>query len=169
MRDKFIFSDAQALSTLDSTGVVSTNVFDMELDASGGNTIITNDQVDAYLNVLVTAVPTTNAAAEGYDVQLRQGDNSDMTTGAIILASIHLEQGDIQATAGKKFSIRVNARIMSTKFLGVWHVATSTSMTTDAFSDVVAVSSAATGPSLVPVTVPVAVAVSEPPCPSETV
>lgn len=127
MRDKYLFSDSQALSTLDSTGVVSSNIFDMELDASGGNTILTNDFVSGFLNVIITAAPSTQAATEGYDVELRESDNSDMTTGAAVLASIHIKNADI--AAGKRFSIRVQVP-MTMCYLGVWHKATNTGFTT---------------------------------------
>lgn len=124
MRDKYVFSDGQALSTLNSTGVVSSNVFDMELDASGGNAIIENAQIEFYLNVAVLS--STNASAtEGLDIQLRSGDNVDMTTGATILDSIHLTKAEI--AAGTKKSIKV-LRSLAQKFLGVWYKATSTSL-----------------------------------------
>ena len=50
-----VFSDAQALTTLDSTGEVSDNVFDMEID-SDSNAIITNDQVVGVLNITIPAL-----------------------------------------------------------------------------------------------------------------
>ena len=128
-----VFSDAQALSTLNSTGVVCSNPYDMELTKSEGATIITNDQVDAFMNVLICAAPATQAAAEGMDVQLREGDNVDMTTGAAILASLHIKLADI--AAGKRFSIRVVAP-MTMCFLGAWIKATNTGLTTGVTVDI---------------------------------
>lgn len=124
MRDKFLFSDAQALSTLNSTGVVSTNVFDMELDASGGNTIITDDQIEVTFNALIVS-STNTGAASGLDVILRQGDNADMTTGAIEIARVHFTQAEI--SAGVQKAVKVLASL-ATKFVGAWIKATSESL-----------------------------------------
>ena len=124
MRDKYVFSNGQALSTLDSTGVVSSNVFDMELDASGGNTILTDDQVEVFFNVQVLS-STNTAGDEGMDVELRMGDNSDMTTGGVVIASMHLAQADI--AAGTIRSIKV-LKSLAYKFLGAWFKATNTSL-----------------------------------------
>jgi uncharacterized protein (DUF2126 family) len=99
----------------------------MELDASGGSTIITDDYVEGWLNVLITAAPSTQAATEGYDVELRESDNSDMTTGAAVLASVHIKNAGI--AAGKKYSIKVSTPL-TMKFLSAWHKATSTGFTT---------------------------------------
>jgi len=128
-----VFSDAQVLSTLDSTGVVCSNPFDMELTKSAGATILTNDQVDAFMNVLICAAPASQAATQGMDVELREGDNVDMTTGAAILASLHIKLADI--AAGKRFSIRVVAP-MTMCFLGAWIKATNTGLTTGVTVDI---------------------------------
>jgi len=138
MRDKFIFSDSQALSTLDTTGVVSTNIFDLEVAASGGATILTDDQIDGYLNVLITAAPTTQTGVEGMFVDLRTDDTSTLAFGAAvypadgvadehILGMIHIKEDDMRA--GKRFSVRVHASKMG-KYLGVWYRAAVTALAT---------------------------------------
>jgi hypothetical protein len=135
MRDKWQFSDAQALSTLDSTGVVSSNVFDLELAASGGDTIITDDFIDCWVIVLTTACPSTQAGAEGMNVRVLANDNADMTTGTeVVLASIDIIATDITTPAGKKFPIRVYKQLTA-KFLGVWYRAVSTGLTTGVIVD----------------------------------
>jgi len=124
MREKDIFSDGQALGALNSTGVVCTNPFDMELDGAAGNVILTDDQIEAVLNVAVLS--STNAAGtQGMDVEIRSSDNNDMTTGAIVLASLHLTKAEI--VAGTRKSIKVLASLTQ-KFLGVWYKATDTSL-----------------------------------------
>jgi hypothetical protein len=138
MRDKFIFSDSQALGTLDTTGVVSTNIFDLEVAASGGAAIITDDQIEGYLNILITAAPTTQTGAEGMFVDLRTDDTSTLAFGAAvyptdatadehILGMIHIKEDDMRA--GKKWSIKVLHSKMG-KYLGVWYRAASTGLAT---------------------------------------
>jgi hypothetical protein len=125
MRDKFVFSDSQNLGSLDSTGVVSTNVFDMETEKSGGSTIITDDQVEAYLNFVILS--TTNTGGDnGLDIELRANDNSDMTTGTPeYLGTIKLLQSEL--VAGAKISIKV-LKSLSQQYLGAWFKAVNASM-----------------------------------------
>lgn len=132
----YMFSDGQDLSTLDSTGVVSTNVFDQEVDgATNANTILTDDQIDAFFNVLILA--TTNTGGdEGLRVQLRCDDDAalnfgvadqpaDGTANEQIVGEIFIKQDDI--VAGKKFSTRVKRANLG-KYLGAWFKAASTSL-----------------------------------------
>lgn len=135
MRDKWLFSNAQALGALTSTGVVSTDVFDLELAASGGATIITDDFIDCWVNILTTAVPSSQDGTEGLNIRVLANDNADMTTGTeVVLASIDVINADIITTAGKKFPIRVYKQLTA-KFLGVWYRAVSTTMTTGVVVD----------------------------------
>jgi hypothetical protein len=128
MREKWVYSNSQALGALDSTGIVSTNVHDLELDASGGNTIIQDDFIDAWVNILITAAPATQAGVEGLNIRVLANDNADLTTGTeVVLASVDVIVGDI--VAGTKVPIRVYKQLTA-KFLGVWYRAVSTGLTT---------------------------------------
>jgi hypothetical protein len=123
-----VFSDAQALTTLDSTGEVSDNVFDMELDGSGGNTILTDDQVVGVLNITIPPLAGQIAGDEGMDIQLLSNDNADMTTGTEVeLGIAHASQAELQAGCVKNIEV---TKAMTQKFLGVWYKATSTTLTT---------------------------------------
>lgn len=124
MREKEIFSNGQALGALDSTGVVSTNVFDLELDGAGGNTIIENDQIEVVLNVKILST-TNTSGTQGLDVVLRGSDNANMSTTPEQLGAIHFTQGEI--VAGAIRSIKV-LKTLATKFLGVFFLATNTSL-----------------------------------------
>lgn len=138
MRDQQVFSNGQDLSTLDSTGVVSTNVFDMELTGSGGDTIIEDDQVVGWMIFLILA--TTNTAGdEGMDIALRGSDNANMSASPEYFGSIQILQAEI--VAGAAYCVKVT-KSMTKKFLGAWFKATSTSLdgatTVDCFMHIAA-------------------------------
>lgn len=128
MRDKYMFSDAQALGALTSTGVVSTNVLDMELDASGGNTILTNDQLVGTLNVQISANSGVSAGGvEGMDVYLRSCDNANMTSSPVELGRIFITQAEL--LAGVKKTIKV-AVALTQCFVGLFFDPVSTTLDT---------------------------------------
>lgn len=138
MRDKFVFSDSQALTTLNTTGIVSTNIFDLEIAASGGATILTDDQVDAWFNVLIIAAPTSQAGVEGMFVDLRTDDTAALSFGGQIypadgnsdeqiLGLIFIKEDDMRA--GRRFSTRAHRSALG-KYLGVWFRAAVTTLTT---------------------------------------
>lgn len=124
MRDQQVFSNGQDLSTLDSTGVVSTNVFDLELTGSGGDTIIEDDQIVGFMNFEILSTSNT-AGDEGIKIELRGSDNANMSSSPERLGTIQINQAEI--VAGAVFSIRV-IKQLATKFLGVFYQAISTSM-----------------------------------------
>jgi len=122
MYDKFIFSNSQALATLDSTGVISSNYLDMEYDDS--NVLIKADQmVECWLNVLIVA--TTNTGGdEGMMFQLIASD-ATAGTSPEYLGIIRLLQAEI--VAGYKFSIGVSKKCTK-RYLSVWNIAVNTSL-----------------------------------------
>lgn len=126
MRDNnLLMSDAQARTNPTSTGTVSTNVCDLEQN-SGAVTLITDDQLCGYMNVILTAVSYTSGGTEGITLQVRNGDNSDCTTGAEIIG-----QQDVPLTgvvAGAKFSVPFR-RDVAERYLGSWVAAKSTTYT----------------------------------------
>lgn len=128
-----VFSDAQALTTLDSTGEVSDNVFDMELTKSGGDTIIEDDQLVGVLNITIPAFAGQIAGDEGMDIILYSNDNADMTTGVeVLLGQVHASQAELQAGCVKNIEV---IKSLTQKFVGAWYKATSTTLTTGQLVD----------------------------------
>ena len=127
----FMFSNAQALGALTSTGVVSTNVLDMELAASGGATILTDDQLVGWLNVVIPA-NANQIVATGMYIDIRSSDNADMTTGAIVLESVFVSMAELVAGCVKSIGICAS---LTQKFVGLWFRAASTTITTGNTAD----------------------------------
>lgn len=126
MRDKtLLLSDAQARVNPDSTGTVSSNVPDLEQD-SGANVILTDDQIEGFMNVVLTAVAFTSGGDEGISLQVRNADNSNLSTGAEIIGQLDVPLADI--VAGKKFSVPFR-RDVAERYAGGWLAAKSTTYT----------------------------------------
>lgn len=131
MREKFIFSDAQDLSSLDSTGVVSDNIWDLEED------VATDGQVEGWINILVTAADPTLAGTEGVWFELRTEDETNLdwdsaAAGQIgsdsdqhMLGAILLRAN--QLVAGNQFCFGVHRANLG-KYMGMWYRAASTSV-----------------------------------------
>ena len=123
-----VFSDAQDLTTLSSTGEVSDYVFDMELSKDGGDTILTNDQVVGVLNITIPALSGQVAGDEGMYILLLSNDSADMTTGdEVELGRAFASQAELQAGCVKNIEVTAN---LTQKFLGVWYKAHTTTLTT---------------------------------------
>ncbi len=120
-------SNAQALGALTSTGVVSTNVFDMELTKAAGDTIIENDQLAAILNL--TFPPNANQViTTGLYVDLLSNDNADMTSGTeVILGTVFVSMAELAAGCVKNIQV---LKTLTQKFVGAWYKAQSTTITT---------------------------------------
>lgn len=129
MRDKWLFADAQDLSALNSTGVIaSEDVFDLEITKSGGATILEDDFLDCWINGIILAAPTTQAASEGLIITAYADDNANLASGNEVELARHvLIETNIRA--GKKFSFHVRAQLTA-KFFGVWFKAHTTTLTT---------------------------------------
>jgi len=126
MRDSLLLlSDAQARTNPDSTGTVSTNVLDLEQDASS-NVLITDDQVQGFMNVVLTAVSFSSGGTEGITLQVRNGDNSDCATSAEVIGSLDVPLANV--VAGAKFSVPFR-RDVCERYLGGWLMAKSTTYT----------------------------------------
>jgi hypothetical protein len=129
----FELSNAQVLGALDSTGIVSTNVFDMELDGSGGETIIEDDQLVGILNITIPPNAAQVAGDEGMDIILYSNDNADMTTGVeVLLGQTHVSQAELIAGCVKNIEV---IKSLTQKFVGAWYKATSTTLTTGQLAD----------------------------------
>lgn len=118
-------SNAQVLTNLDSTGVRSTHVMDMEQD-SGSNVLLTDDQLVGYMNVVITAISYTSGGTEGISLLVRNGDNSDGTTGAENIGSQDVPLAKV--VAGAKFSVPFK-RDIGERYLAGWAAAKSTTYT----------------------------------------
>ena len=127
MRDKYMFSDAQALGALTSTGVVSTNVFDMELEEAAGNVIIEDDQLVGVLNLTIPANAAQVAGDSGMNIYLRSGDNNDMVTSAIDLGVVFVSQAELLAGCIKNIKV---LKQLTQKFVGVFYDPVSETLTT---------------------------------------
>lgn len=120
MHDKFMFSDAQALSTLDGTGVKSTDIYDMEYDAEG-NLITTDGYVHCWLNVILTSIAST-AADEGMYIKLVESAAVALTSPRY-LGVIQLLETEM--VTGNMYSIGV-CKQLTLRYVGVWYMAHTT-------------------------------------------
>jgi hypothetical protein len=117
MLEKFRFSNGQDLAALDSTGVISTNIWDIEENA------VTDGQLTGWINGRILA--TTNTGGdEGLEIEVR---TSDATNGGSprYLGGIKLLQAEI--VAGKRFSIGINKAALL-KYIMIWYKAVNTSL-----------------------------------------
>jgi len=122
MQDKFIFSDAQALSTLDGTGVISTNIFDLEYDEN--DALIKADQmIHCWLNVILTSIASADAD-EGMLIKLIESDSTNGATPSY-LGVIQLLEAEM--VTGNAFCIGV-AKQLTKRYLSVWYMATSSAL-----------------------------------------
>ena len=126
MRDTPLnLSDAQARTNPTITGTVSTNVIDLEQD-SAATVILTDDQIEGYMNVILTAVAYTSGGTEGIVLEVRNADNSDGATGAEVVGAMEVPLTDV--VAGKKFSVPFR-RDIAERYVAGWLRAKSTTYT----------------------------------------
>lgn len=118
MRDKFIFSNAQDLTAVDSTGVVSTNVWDLEEDAS------VDQQVCGWLNVSFGA--SNAGATEGMYIEFRSSAAAALTS-PVYLVSVFLTDAELTAAAGKTYAVGIYKANLE-KYAGVWYRAHTTGL-----------------------------------------
>lgn len=122
MEDKFVFSDAQALSTLNSTGVISANYFDLEYDEAD-NLIKADQMIHCWLNVILTSIASTSAN-EGMYIKLIESDATAGTTPSY-LGVIQLLEAEM--VTGNMFCIGV-AKQLTKRYLSVWYMAHTTAL-----------------------------------------
>lgn len=122
MHDKFMFSNGQALSTLDSTGVISTNIFDMEYDNSD-NLIKADQTVHFWLNVILLSIASTGAD-EGMYIKLIESDATNGGTPSY-LGIIQLLEAEM--VTGNAFSIGVTKNLTK-RYISVWYMAHTSSL-----------------------------------------
>jgi len=132
MRDNLLLSDAQARTNPDSTGTISSNYFDLEKNSAAAS-LITDDFLKGYLNVILTAVALTSGGTEGIVLELRMDDATSLATskdgvsaGFVVVASKEVPLERI--VAGAKFSIPFIEPI-GKRYIGAWLKALSTTYT----------------------------------------
>ncbi len=119
----FEFSNAQALSTLDSTGVVSSNVWDLENSSSGIAMNQTDFMVMGWIHFIILS--TTNTTGNNFRVTLVSSSSAALTGTLKYLGGQELLIPDI--VAGNKYSFGVS-RQKCEQYLGIWYKA-ATSLT----------------------------------------
>jgi len=132
MRDNILFSDNQSRTNPDSTGTISTNIFDLEQD-SNANSLITDDQIECICNAVITSYSYTSGGTEGIVIEVRTDDETDLATakdgssaGYEIIGSKEIALEDL--AAGKKISIPI-IRSKMKRYVGGWLRAGSTTLT----------------------------------------
>ncbi len=119
MFDKFVFSNGQALATLNSTGVVSENFWDLE------ENVVADQQVMGWVNGIILSSTNANGN-EGLWIEVRLSDNTDIDTTPMTIGARRLLQGEI--TAGFEFSIGFYAAGINKRYMGLWFRADTTSL-----------------------------------------
>ena len=126
MRDNPLnVSDGQSRTNPNSTGTISDQQLDMEQD-SAATVILTDDQVEGYLNVIITAYSFTSGGTEGIVLEVRNGDNNDLATGVEVIGSLNVPLADI--AVGAKFPVPFK-RDVAERYLGGWLRAHTTTLT----------------------------------------
>lgn len=125
MQDRFMFSDGQDLTTLNSTGARSEHQFDLEVG------VVADQMQMGWINFIIL-LSDNDGAAEGLDLELRSSDNVNLSTTPIYLGGIHLLQAEI-ATGGKYSFGFCRANLKA--HLGMWYKATNNSLTNNTTVD----------------------------------
>ncbi len=119
MIEKFQFSDNQTITDVSSTGEVSSNVWDLEENAS------VDQQIHGWLNVhIVSAV--ISGLTQGMEIQFRTSSAAAMATSQKYLGVIRLNAAEV--VTGKRYCIGIN-RAQLEKFVGLWFLALNTQNT----------------------------------------
>jgi len=133
MRDKFIFSDGQDLGSLASTGVKSTDWYDLEYDDAG--VLIKADMmVECWVHISILTC-TQTSGNEGLHIWVVESDATALTTPRY-LGGIWLLEAEM--VAGNKYNIGISKQC-TLRYMGIWYAAASTTMnlatTVDAWMD----------------------------------
>jgi len=116
--EKFRFSNGQDLASLDSTGSVSDNYWDLEQNAA------TDMNLFGWLHVLILT-STNTGGDEGLDIQVRSADATNLSTTPIVHGALQLTQSQI--AAGGHYVIGIHAHACE-RYAGVWYKAVSTAL-----------------------------------------
>ena len=117
--EKFVFSNGQALGTLNSTGVISTNIWDLEEGVSVDQMVI------GWVNGIILSSTNSAGGTEGLIIEVRSSDAEALATTPMYLGARTLMSSEI--VTGFRFSIGIYATALK-KYLGVWYRAFNTSL-----------------------------------------
>lgn len=120
-------SDSQTFTNTDSTGEISSNMYDLEESA------ITDDQLFGFLNLTVISATLTSGLTEGIHVAVRTDDATDLATAKDGAGAGYVEVGGIEIpkeeiVAGRQFSIAY-LKDIAKRYIGGWVKAVSTQLT----------------------------------------
>ena len=121
MHDKFVFSDAQALSTLDSMGVVSSNVWDLETKDGTVAMGQTDFMVYGWVNFIITA--STNTTGNNFRITLVSSSTAACTGTLEYLGGVELMIPEIITGYTGSFGV---CRAHCEQYLGIWYKAATT-------------------------------------------
>ena len=118
MRENMLLSDNQDFANTTSTGEVTDNVFDVEVD-DAAVALIADDQGIGYMNITINAAPAqaTIAATEGLVFEVRTDSAAALTTLPEICGAISVLPSKL--VAGAKFSVPFRMDVLQ-KYLGGW-------------------------------------------------
>ncbi len=139
MRDsQLVVANGQTFTDLDGTGEIADDYLDLEKD-SAANSILTDDQVETWCNIVLTSYSYTSGGGEGLTFSVRTDDNVDHATaksgsaGYIAIGSIEIPLEDL--ATGMKISFRVSKDIMK-RYMTGWAAATSTPIVGTIIADI---------------------------------
>lgn len=136
MRDKWLFSDNQDIDDIDSTGVISTNIWDLEYDNADALIVVDQSQI-GYLNGVINTYGYTSGGTEGIVVSMVTDDATSLDTAKASDAGFdRVASKDIllqYIAAGYAFSIPFVCDRLK-RYLGAWIAAGSTTFATTVFT-----------------------------------
>lgn len=130
MRERFLFSDAQAFASLSATGAISEHIWDLEEDVS------VDQCIQGCLMVTIVSMSAGfSGLTEGMILSLRVDDATNLATaqngssaGFKEIASKHILKEE--CVAGKTFAIPVyDVKTARSKYMGFWPRARTTALT----------------------------------------
>lgn len=129
VNEEYKFSDNQDLTTLDSTGVVSDETWDLEEIHSGS---VVDDQVMGWIIVTLMEDTSVTDGDEGMVVEARVAAAEALASGYEIVGARSILQAE--CVAGTRIAIPIYCDVAQ-KELGLWYRAVSTSFTGTIYVD----------------------------------
>lgn len=111
MFDNFMFSNGQDLAALASSGIKSTDWWNLE------EGVAADQQILGWINGIILASNNTGAA-EGLSIMLRSSDSTDLDTTPFYCGGTRLTKAEI--ATGHRFSFGVYKSKLK-KYTGIWY------------------------------------------------
>jgi hypothetical protein len=126
MRDSLLnVANGQVFTNPTSTGEKSASHLDLEVDSVAA-AILTDDQIEGYLNVTIISAALSSGGTEGIVLEVRNGDNSNLSASAENVGVQDIPLAKV--VTGAKFSVPFK-RDIAERYLGGWLRAKSTTYT----------------------------------------